>query len=395
MKRSLLLAVAAPLLSLLSAPAFAACDYAATVLENHVKHDGTSLYRCDSSNAWVAVTGLPAAASGSTGYVQFNSSGALGSDSNFYWDNTNKRLGIGTTSPGFSLNVVATNPTIMVQSSVSTALPKFWAANDLNYTVRMHIAGSGAANGSFLTAQNAGYVESTGTGGLILASSNSSAPMIFATGGVQFSNERMRIDSSGNVGIGTTSPDRLLHAEDDSAATNTVTYLERLTSTSAGTPAAGIGAGLEFEVETAAANNEVGATIEAATTDVTAASEDFDLVFKTMRAGAAASEQFRVRSTGKVKVGGGSTPSVGTCGTTPAITGNDTRGVVTFGTGSPTACTITFSAAFGTAPYCTITAYGGDAGKRYWITSTSTTTMVIGIEAAATASQKFHYVCVE
>jgi len=47
---------------------------------------------------------LPA---GSAGYVQFaSSSTAFGADANFFWDNTNKRLGIGTTSPQNALDVV-------------------------------------------------------------------------------------------------------------------------------------------------------------------------------------------------------------------------------------------------------------------------------------------------
>ena len=42
---------------------------------------------------------------GSTGYIQFNNASALGADSNLFWDNTNKRLGIGTTTPAYALDV--------------------------------------------------------------------------------------------------------------------------------------------------------------------------------------------------------------------------------------------------------------------------------------------------
>jgi hypothetical protein len=83
-----------------------------------------------------------------------------------------------------------------------------------------------------------------------------------------------------------------------SAATNTVTQALRLDSQSSGTPAVGIGVGLEFAVETAAANTEVGATLEAVTTDVTSTSEDFDLLVKLMIAGAAAAEVARFKGTG-------------------------------------------------------------------------------------------------
>ena len=50
--------------------------------------------------SWEAVGANAADAAGSTGQVQFNSGGDLGADSNFFWDNTNKRLGIGSTLPG-------------------------------------------------------------------------------------------------------------------------------------------------------------------------------------------------------------------------------------------------------------------------------------------------------
>ncbi|WP_036296980.1 hypothetical protein [Methylosinus sp. PW1] len=44
-------------------------------------------------------------AAGSTGQVQFNGGGSLGASSNFVWDNTNGRLGIGTTNPTSLLTV--------------------------------------------------------------------------------------------------------------------------------------------------------------------------------------------------------------------------------------------------------------------------------------------------
>src|SRR3989338_5989467 len=57
----------------------------------------------------------------------------------------------------------------------------------------------------------------------------------------------------------------------------------------------------------AASNNEVGVTLEAVTTDVTAASEDFDLVIKTMTAGAAATEKLRIDATGLTTLGAAGT----------------------------------------------------------------------------------------
>jgi hypothetical protein len=56
------------------------------------------------SNVW-AVQGITAAAAGSTGYIQFNNAGVLAGSANHFWDNTNNRLGIGTSAPQSLLNV--------------------------------------------------------------------------------------------------------------------------------------------------------------------------------------------------------------------------------------------------------------------------------------------------
>lgn len=56
------------------------------------------------SNVWT-LQGITAAAAGSTGYVQFNNGGALAGSGNLFWDNTNNRLGIGTTSPSQRLDL--------------------------------------------------------------------------------------------------------------------------------------------------------------------------------------------------------------------------------------------------------------------------------------------------
>ena len=91
-------------------------------------------------------------------------------------------------------------------------------------------------------------------------------------------------------------------AKEDSG-TNTVLTPVTVQRTSSATPAAGIGAGLAYVVETAAGNNETGATIDAVTTDVSSTSEDFDLTFNLMAAGAAAAEKMRLESTGYLGIG--------------------------------------------------------------------------------------------
>lgn len=114
--------------------------------------------------------------------------------------------------------------------------------------------------------------------------------------------EQVRITYDGKLGVGTSAPAVLVHAQQTSAATNTVTNVLRVDSQSSGTPATGIGVGIQMAAETSVGNTEIGVVLEAVTTDVTAASEDFDLVVKNMAAGAAATETLRITSTGDTKV---------------------------------------------------------------------------------------------
>jgi phosphoribosylformylglycinamidine (FGAM) synthase-like amidotransferase family enzyme len=98
--------------------------------------------------------------------------------------------------------------------------------------------------------------------------------------------ERLRISALATTGTAT------------SALTNTVNDNLILTHETSGTPAAGIGTGMQFVTETSAANNEIGARIEAVVTDATGASEDFAVVIENMTGGATATEKWRIDSLG-------------------------------------------------------------------------------------------------
>lgn len=94
-------------------------------------------------------------------------------------------------------------------------------------------------------------------------------------------------------------PNTLTLTTDDAVADN-LTYPLKLSHTTSGTPATGIGTGIQFIAETSANNNEIGMILETITTDVTANSEDFDFVLRLMKAGNTAAEAFRVSSTGDI-----------------------------------------------------------------------------------------------
>ncbi len=84
----------------------------------------------------------------------------------------------------------------------------------------------------------------------------------------------------------------------ENSTTNGVTDVLKLQAQSSGTPAAGIGTGIEFSTETAAGTLETGGVIESVTTGITPTSEEFDMVFKTMSSGATAAERLKLNGSG-------------------------------------------------------------------------------------------------
>jgi len=84
----------------------------------------------------------------------------------------------------------------------------------------------------------------------------------------------------------------------ENATTNGVTDVLKLQAKSTGTPAVGIGVGVEFSTETAASTIETGGVIESVATGLTPTAEEFDMVFKTMSAGATAAERLKLNGSG-------------------------------------------------------------------------------------------------
>lgn len=109
--------------------------------------------------------GTPA---GSNGEVQFNDAGSFGANSNFTWDNTNNRLGIGTSSPTARLHLPAgttatnTTPLKLTSGSLLTA-PEIGAlefeTDDLYFGITTPLAAT--YTGQYPVAHNGNYVKAT------------------------------------------------------------------------------------------------------------------------------------------------------------------------------------------------------------------------------------------
>jgi hypothetical protein len=127
-----------------------------------------------------------------SGRVTFASTnGLLADNTNLFWDNTNNRLGIGTSSPTTIFQVNTGTPVITISSTGTTASSQDFTTNSAAGKTKI------------------GVEQSTG-GGLFVGSSAYAA--VFGSVGAsntQFAsnnNVRMTIDTSGNLGVGVTSP---------------------------------------------------------------------------------------------------------------------------------------------------------------------------------------------
>ena len=181
--------------------------------EEAVYQDGSTI------KAGTAILGVTNGGTGTntaftSGSVVFaGASGVYSQDNaNLFWDNTNDRLGIGTSSPAYKLTVsgdIGGASSLFLGANLNNAnsveigngrTGNNFAYIDLigdttytDYGTRLLRGNSGANSQSILAHR--------GTGELVIRTEDA-AVISFAT----TNTERMRIDSSGNVGIGTSSP---------------------------------------------------------------------------------------------------------------------------------------------------------------------------------------------
>ena len=161
------------------------------------------------------------------GYIPFGAgTSAFGSSANLFWDSVGNRLGIGTATPATTLDVNGAayfGNTITTGNGVSTSGASIelggLRTGDGNSFIDFHstsgtdneariIRGSGV-NGNFV-------LSNTGTGAFNITNASTGAITLNSIGAGNIilsttNTERMRIDSSGNVGIGTASPSGKFH----------------------------------------------------------------------------------------------------------------------------------------------------------------------------------------
>ena len=215
--------------------------------------------------------------------------------------NVNIGSGIAGSTTINSGTVVGANTTQNVFNTVATTVNAFGSAGTINL----------GANSGTLTIGNPTVVGTQTTQNLyntvattVNFAGEAQTLTIGATSGT--TTIRTGLTVNGNVTLGDASgdsvtinastisiPNTITLTEDD-AANNSVSFPVTIAHTTTGTPANGIGTGIQLITETTAGNNEIGATIESIVTDVTATSEDFDFVIRQMIAGAVPAQTLKL-----------------------------------------------------------------------------------------------------
>ena len=298
------------------APTGTDCDAAGEV--GRMTYDTTNnrWYVCTTSSGWVyaamGTSGGTTAAAGSDKQIQFNDGGTtLAGAAQLYWDKTNNRLGIGTSAPTQDISFGGAAARRIGMERATSGI-----GND------MYLSAGGAQSGG--TDLNGGdvYIRSgmsTGAGASRIYFQPYPAG---STGTADNSTTTMMTVSGIGVGIGTTSPQSLLHV-----ATNGMRYLQVDPTNARVTVAAndntnvnalvlrntydgGYGVGVAFSLgyggTAGVAGTAVGgATIRAIPEQVftaTATTQDSALAFLTSLDGTQ-TERMRITSDGKIGAG--------------------------------------------------------------------------------------------
>ena len=399
-----------------------------------IRFNGTSFQMCDSSSNWMPLGGNGLTIGGNSPGGPLVAGTNNAEPLHLKVNNMVRMsivdmagIGIGTTAPDRSLDIFG---------------------DGINNEIRLNTAGSGMKSSlAFETTRGTmgsrsdlqtgdvlgeisfkGYHNNPSADILAIApqnhSSNKDADLVFKTRdpGMSSPAERMRIDRFGKIGIGTANANAMVHVM-NSAGGATATFegmgpanqvvLPSMSSTNASELKFGrsnpsnSGNGSRpaqndviGEISFEGIASEISAFIKTVADTVhTGSSRNTKIVFATTAEGQTTPQpRMEILGNGTVSVNGhlasaGPAPTVSACGTGATVQGTDTRGKIVTGSANPTACTLTFSQSFPTAPFCVVSWASSPTGN-VWVSSTTGTTMVVNFTTGVSGGN-ITYICMQ
>ncbi len=167
------------------------------------------------------ITGIIVNPAGSDGQIQYNNGGVTGGASQFYYDDINNRVGIGTTNPQYRTHIFGSDDILALESTSSTVRTTLkLITNGNDWEVGARGSASSPANAFYIydnaASQFRQVIDSFGNvlfGGSTTATGTSSQALQVNSGGY----------FNGSVGIGTTNPTSKLHVVGDVIITGVTT----------------------------------------------------------------------------------------------------------------------------------------------------------------------------
>ena len=200
------------------------------------------------------------------------------------------KVGIGTTSPDTLLNLAGDETAVIRLENTNGSA----SDGDVVGALQFYKAdGSGAGSG--VVGQIKMLTQGVGSGGhLTLSTGDANGNDV----------ERLRVSSNGRVGIGTSSPNSLLHVEGTASTFGSTRSVLQISDDTA--MAAGVGGGLTFRGKAATGQgdaNTVFAAIHGEKANGTSGNNSGVMVFSTRTHGSNPAERMRIDSSGRVGIG--------------------------------------------------------------------------------------------
>ena len=180
----------------------------------------TFVIQRDNGTGWDSLGG-GVTGTGAAGQVTFwTGASAVSGDNNLFWDNTNKRLGIGTNTGVNTLTIKQASASMRIESTTGINFADFRIANTggtLYYGISRSTGGIFGLEGAY---EGLVFYGNTNQNNLMIATGGHLRFLTSNDNGSSYP-ERMRISSGGNVGIGQTTPTAVLHLKAGTATAST------------------------------------------------------------------------------------------------------------------------------------------------------------------------------